>query len=247
MSLTINNSHPTFTLETKVSEICKPFFDQYNFNYFQYARLFSDGSIACLLSDASLFKHLMDLDLTSFSSVKPQQSYWFLWDEELPEFPVKLAKEAHNLHHGLTLLRRKKTHYDMIAVAMPIYLGNSASFYLNHLKIIESFICDFETKHQELLDLVFNNCIELPKKNWDPNLKKIILPSNSIFIPKINNHITMQELSCLRLLAKGLSYKEIGQTLSISPRSVETYLHRLKDRTQYKTKLDLHYLLLICP
>lgn len=239
----IDLSNPTFALEGKVAEVCQPFLKQFGFNYFQYARLFHDGSIACLLSDASLTKHLMELDLTSYSSVKDQQSYWFLWDEELPEFPVKIAKEAHNLHHGLTLLRRHKTHYDMIAVAMPNVSINASSFYFNHLKTIEHFIFEFETQNQDLLKVTFGHKMELPQKNWDPNLQQLLLLKNRIPIPQLGTYITLQESSCLRLSTKGLSHKEIARVLNISPRSVETYLSRLKHRTECN---DLHYLLSLC-
>jgi DNA-binding CsgD family transcriptional regulator len=38
--------------------------------------------------------------------------------------------------------------------------------------------------------------------------------------------LTPREIDVARLVAEGLSYAEIGMTLGISPRTVETHVHR---------------------
>jgi DNA-binding CsgD family transcriptional regulator len=169
-----------------------------------------------------------------------------LWDEELPWLPVKMAKDCHNLHHGLTLLRRSKDYYDMIAVAMPDHRLNAASYYLNKLKSIEQFIQSFEQNNKDLLGAVMPDRIALPEQSWDRNLHKIILQKNRFVVPG-GSYVTSQELACLRLLLSGLTHKEIAATLTLSARSVETYIGRAKLRTGRHATSALRDMLSACP
>lgn len=51
--------------------------------------------------------------------------------------------------------------------------------------------------------------------------------------------LSERELAVLRGLATGLSYKEIADQLSVSPKSVETYRARLVKKTGSSTRADL--------
>jgi hypothetical protein len=73
MPVDISLSHPPFLLENKVNDFCAPFFEQHGFNYFQYTRLYADGSVGSLLSNTDLFRHLIDLDYPSFSLFKEEE------------------------------------------------------------------------------------------------------------------------------------------------------------------------------
>lgn len=57
---------------------------------------------------------------------------------------------------------------------------------------------------------------------------------------KINNiDLTKRELSCLEQLARGKSYRQIGLALSLSPRTVEHCIERVKDKFGLRTKFQL--------
>jgi len=96
-----------------------------------------------------------------------------LWDEVLPKFPVQLAREKFNLRNGLTLVRRYKNHYDMIAVASAIEQASPGSFYLNKLKIIENFVDVFEKNNKNLIAIMDKNPIVLPRAYRDVNYENI--------------------------------------------------------------------------
>jgi len=251
--MTISFSHPTFLIENKVQELCAPFFDQHGFSYFQYARFYADNTAVMLLNNTSLFRQFIDLDYPSFSSFKDehqnQHSYWFLWDEELPWLPVKMARETHKLHHGVTLLRRSKDHYDMIGFALPEEKRNISSYYLTRLKAMESFIHTFEARAHDLMNFLNQTPFIVNPMNVDRNIDGLLLKNQKIMIDGVfgPTHITAQELTTLRFWLQGLTHKEIAQALSLSSRTVETYLMRLKLRTGYTTKTHLHNMLSTCP
>lgn len=140
MRLKIASDHPLFLLKAKVQEASSALFETFGFSYFQYLRCFADGSISVLTNHTGLMECIEQFDdepvvFSSFAEEYEQShSYWFLWDEELPDMPVRLAREQFNFHNGLTLVRRNKHYYDMIAVALPYEHPNPGSFYLNKYK-----------------------------------------------------------------------------------------------------------------
>lgn len=249
----ISFEHPIFSLEEKMREICQPFLEAQGLNYFQYARLYSDGSVSLLVNKTSLLKHFIELDYSSFSSYKEQHhqqlSYWFLWDEELPWLPVQIGREDHQLHHGITLLRRSLNYYDMIAFAMPEERSNASSYYLCKLKIFEQFINFFEKKYGELLKIALSNPIQVPEMNRDINYEALCL-KNLKRIPVIGasgpTYATSQELSCLQLWVQGAHGKEIANKLDLSSKTVETYLARIKARSGFNNRLDLLEMMTHC-
>ncbi len=251
--LKISRDHPTLQLEPKIQQISNSFLAQHGFNYFQYLRSYNDGSYSLLTNHTGLLKLFAEnaLGPMIYSSFTPEHenlhSYWFLWDEELPALPVNLAKEKFNHHHGMTLLRRSKNYYDMIAVALNQRRNNIASFYLTKQKAIEEFISAFDKNHRPLIDDICKKRVVLPEFYRDVNYQKICLENKNIEVQGVFGpvHITSQELACLRLLTQGATYKEIGKVLTLSPRTVETYITRIKQRSGF-TRAKLSKLLTHC-
>jgi len=246
----LENNHPTLSLVPKVKEIAHPFLESHGLNYFQYLRCYSDGGISLLITDPGLFLRFTNLDSPLvFSAFKEEhlkkQSYWFLWDQELPHEPVKLAREYYNWHHGLTLVKRTQNYYDMIAIATPEERLNVASYYMNKLPIIEQFMADFLNYEPDLSQVMHNNPIALPEENRDVNYQQLCLKGDQR-LPFGNAYITTQELKCLNLRLQGYSYKEIGKICQLSPRTVETYLTRVKSRSGIDNKFQLKELVTLC-
>lgn len=248
MPIEIDLAHPLFTLKHRVQEASSTLLDSCGFNYFQYLRCYADGSMNCLTNNTGLFEyaqeyHNQPIIYSSFEEEHANKPYyWFLWDEALPPTaPVQLAREKFNFHNGLTLVRRTKNYYDMIAVALPYEHSNPGSFYLNKINTIEQFIYDFDKRNKDLLEIMDKSAITLPKAYRDVNYQEMCLTQGKIKTQGKGGmtYLTTQEFACLRLVVKGFSYKHIAQMLEISPRTVETYLSRVKQRTGYTSWPEL--------
>lgn len=246
----LESKHPLLQMAPKIREASDLFLNTHGFNYFQYLRCYKDGNVSFLLSDPSLFLKFIHLDTPLiFSSFKQnhiqQQSYWFLWDEELSHAPIKLAREEHQWHHGLTLVKRRDDYYDMIAVAMAKDCPNAASYYMNRMPAIEQFMTGFSKHAPHLFKTMMNTPILLPEENRDLNYQQLCLPKDNR-VQFGNAYITVQELKCLTMRLQGSSYKEIASAHQLSPRTVETYLNRIKTRSGISNKAQLQELIHYC-
>lgn len=251
MSYIIDRNHSVYTLSSMVQEICDPFLKAYHFSYFQYLRCYPDGSISILINRTDLFESFIKHNYPTLSSIDNhtmlKQNYFFFWDESLPTIPVTMAREQHQLHHGMTWVRRHKNHYDMIGFAMPEEKRNIHSFYLNHHHILKQFVDDFERQTHPILNIMEKEKIHPPIYLQDVNCKKLCLRNNrkKIYISTqdMNTHLTTQEFFTLQLLSEDKSFKEIAQILNISHRTAETYIDRIRNRTGINNQRELFKLL----
>ena len=255
MKFRLNPDHSIWALTQHVAQQSKEFMKAHDLSYFQYLRCYSDGSIACLLNTTELFKSMIARDLHVLSSFdeshEKRPSYVFFWDEELPILPVSLAREKHGMHHGVTLVKRHKNFYDMIAFAMGKPKSNAMAYYFNHLKVFEKLAADFVTIRSDLFSICEKDKLSLPQKYQDPNCTKICLPDKprrfQVKGKSGDTYLTAQEIFCMQLLNQGKSYKEISKELSIAERTIETYLDRVKVRTGYQTREQILGMLSLCP
>lgn len=255
MSFTVPSNHPIVTTREKIEEITNNFLHDMGFSYFQYLRCYADGSIGLLSNKSDRFCTLasrMPEGPAVFSSMREEYAnlpnYWFLWDEELPSEPVGLVGNFFQAWNGLTLVKRYKNHYDMIAVALAAPTSHVGSFYMNKLGAIEHFVSKFEQRHRNLLKAMDDHPLILSKPYQDINVGRMCLNKGRTVIHTQQNdtYLTQQERKCLQLISHGHTYKRVAQLLGISTRSVETYIKRIKVRTGLNTRDDVKEIL-NCP
>lgn len=233
MTSPIPFDHFIFTACSDLTNACQSFFNKTGINYFQHFRIYDDGSVSGMFTNADTTRRFIELDFPSFSSFKEsdknKHDYWFMWDEELPWLPVQIGRD-NGLYHGITKIRRGAGYYDMIGFAMPEERCSAASYYLSNLSSLEEFIISFEKDNSELMKNSANARIMMPEINRDANYKELCLDPNGKF--KVgNSYVTSREYECLRQRDEGKSAKEIARNLSISHRSVETFFARVRERT----------------
>jgi len=101
---------------------------------------------------------------------------------------------------------------------------------------LKSFISYFREEKKDLIALTDEQKITLAPHEQDVNKDVTLLSSKSY-------SITEREFDCLKGLSLSQTCKEIGKTLQISPRTVETYLQRIKDSVDVRSKQELLSLL----
>lgn len=123
--------------------------------------------------------------------------------------------------------------------------------FLNNMILITACLNQFKTEflaNKVLLDLFkvnikgINDSIVTaqPQINKDKlriALETGILTKDDLYLKNIQ--LTTKEETCLSLYASGISMHEVAEKLALSPRTVEGYLGRLKEKMDANTKSDL--------
>jgi DNA-binding CsgD family transcriptional regulator len=134
----------------------------------------------------------------------------------------------------------------------------SASFYLSHLQRIHDFQEQL-TKHMNVLakrkkshptlildpsdphkDIVMQDAINNEERKAFDNFILDTQQKYTLYDAFDQpTHLTALEFLSVHLFSQGKSYKTIALLLAISPRTVETYITRAKERTGYVNKYDI--------
>lgn len=255
----ISDSHPMLTQSAALMEYCGHFLKKHDLNYFQVVRVNQDGSTVVLTNRADFTRFAIQHAIKAnvplvYSSVNKESlnanSYYFLWEHNLPTAPVAMVRNEFNMANGLTFVERYPRHYYMIAFAAPIENTRVLDFYLNNIDLIQKFIHGFKAQQQDLLQKVESQPLILPPPLLDENLEEMLLPSKPNSCKRISvtfggqkSYLTPQEYECIKQLPLGLTAKQIARNLIISHRSVEKYFERVKNRMGCSNKRDLIELL----
>ena len=97
-----------------------------------------------------------------------------------------------------------------------------------------------ELAHSSRIDFITS---KMPFYNTDNTLAGVLGISHYLekrsSLPAYQKGLTKREIECLNLLLDRVSYKEIAETLNISPRTVESYLTNAKNKLACETSNDL--------
>ncbi len=243
--------HPSLNFSADLKNLTQGLLAKLGCNYFQYLKVFKDGSYSFVTNqpDWSCFalEYLNRTDKPAVYShidatTLDKDTYIFLWEPNLPKEPVSLARQF-NIAHGMTFVERHPDFYYMIGFGAPSEHHRAIDNYFNSLSEMKCFIQEFKDNHKQLISNIDKCRIVVPKNRQDANLDKMLYPKNSSHASNCQRHLTAQELMCIQGLAKGKTYKEIAQSMAVSPRTVETYLNRVRLRYNLRYKRELIKLL----
>ena len=232
----IDNKHYSLTSGADLEHYCSRFFSLHQLNFFQFARVYKNDTIAVLQTNQAWTSYWANHHFPILSSVKSEimddHHYSFLWDTSLPEGPRNIARTHYNIANGLCFVFRHVDYYELIAFGTPHDRQNAVDYYFNHYQVFLEFIVQLRVQRSDFIINAEKNRIALTEGMHDKN-KDTLLKN-----PK-EKHLTPKELLCLQLLKRGYSIKGTGDVLNLSPRTVETYLNRIKNRFELNCKYQL--------
>lgn len=254
MQIILPDNHPSLARGFELKEMLESKFPKSPLTYFQHCKVHADGSLSVVTSRPDWIKVVYQLNIRkAYSHINPEYidktNYWFLWDHNLFDAPLALARNEFNIANGICFLERAPDCYYMTAFATNNTITNALDFYLNQFDSLRNFIQHFRAVQSDLLAELDQKRIILEHAAQDPN-KDLLLLNSKIHgkrIPVIfrnrRSYITPQELECIMRLPFGKTAKNISQDLNISHRTVESYFSRVMARVGCKTKRDLISLL----
>ena len=164
-----------------------------------------------------------------------------LSDIEKKSPDILLFDIMHCDNGGIRLIRRVIRKYP----DLPVVLLTSMQFsdcFTDHVKLgVKGFVFESETPEdlKSAIRKIISGSTYLPREmqKWlmeiSPSGKQ-----NALVIRK-KNSLTDREISILKLFCQGLTYKEIGKKLFISPRTVETHKKNILTKLRLKSTAEM--------
>ncbi|MBA2654139.1 MAG: helix-turn-helix transcriptional regulator [Gammaproteobacteria bacterium] len=240
-----------------VLTICEPLINFFNVNFFAHVRAFHDGGFASLITRPELGEHYITqkypIQFSGGNGIVLANGFYVVSGNS-DIYTIKIAgdlRERFNTDHFVCIIDKQKDFDDMFSLATTpdnTYILNK---YINNLDLLNQFLLYYKEKSKSLIakSKVARYSSEhfgattqpMPCNIADREAFIQTMPLNKITLRGNLGDavISKRELDCLKLIIKCYSFKQIGKTLDISPRTVETYVNTLKSKLGCDTKLEL--------
>lgn len=152
--------------------------------------------------------------------------------------PILNKAREFNIDHGITFVEPQQDGCEFFFIGTNVDKPQIMNKYLSHIDLLERFLDYFREKAKPLIDRAMKEKIIIPNK-FEKAPQNLICKDldRAGFINLLNpQHFSVREMDCIRLLTRGYTHKMIAKELGISPRTVETYLEHIKDKTDTHTK-----------
>lgn len=256
-SLEHNNSQLN-RLPDKLINYCGPLLDQVGIKIFIYRSFEAEGNGSFYSTDIRFDNLALDnllANTTSFyeeiKHLTPDRYSFVLWSDKTHGQEAYYQQfQNHDIWDGLNVYRRRSTHIEFFTFAGLNNVADTANFYLNNYDFITRFISFFLMKvesapvHTARFRFAFKEKLaEIFSNDNSQNTSDLstIIQDDRIVISTPNGDVwfSHRESSCLRLLASGKTAKEIARVLSLSHRTIESYINNVSQKTGLRTRSEL--------
>ncbi|MBY0461711.1 MAG: helix-turn-helix transcriptional regulator [Alphaproteobacteria bacterium] len=241
------------SINSKLIDICRPLFDNFMITQFFYIKIFNNKNTRLYVCSEkkwmeSYIKNNFQDDLLHMQTYIPENLNYSLW-AGFKKDSVYNAVYDLNIWNGFNIYERDGESTITYAFATTPLNEGMINFYINNLNILKEFIFYFKCKAADIIDtsdlsklIVSKN--KNPKFYPESDVIKSFSPKSNIqkfsFKGKLLNiTFSNRETACLYQLTTGKTSKEIGRLLGISPRTVESYINNIKEKTGYRNKSEL--------
>ncbi len=123
------------------------------------------------------------------------------------------------------------------------------SYVINNMEIFDHFRLYFLDKAQCLIreaeqnKLVKPFCLARVESSIRTNELRTVLEQmkiNRYYVMSSNNYLTKQEMICATYLMKSYTAKEIAKLMNLSPRTIETYIEKIRQKFNFPQRSQLN-------
>ncbi len=225
-------------------------------NAFSYSRVFLDGSRLELWSDAEALYHTF-INKKYIASTYTPDSYgeedrFVYLANKMDCYPqwlkVQYARQLEDQReffdhdHCFLIVNKNETYCEYAIFYLSSAVRSAINFYINHLEALEKFSFAFKDYAKKLIQTADMDRIVKPWRDKDAlsnhtNFEYVNKDLDSS--KKIKIHLTRREKQVMQHIVSGKTAKEIGVSLGLSNRTVESYLGNIKDKFSCNRKSDL--------
>lgn len=164
----------------------------------------------------------------------------------VPHFLEKMAKEARDvfdIEHCLCISQKTDVGSEWYFFATSAQNTSIYNTYITKINSIYKFIKYFNNEAKPILHENLDYQIDIAsiksERFHHSNIIELSSPTLSLDEKISDLNISARESDCLKLVLAGKTIKETAKMLTISPRTVEDYLNRLKKKLGLKYKREL--------
>jgi LuxR family transcriptional regulator, quorum-sensing system regulator SolR len=252
----IFDSHILFESANNVANICEPLKRYFNITDFNYEKIYKDCSKVKLTSRPDWIKyyhhhgyHLLGACEGAFD--RHTSGYQLAMTMPAQEV-FKSAREIFNIDYGIVIIEKCESYCEFFWFGSTRDNPGIINFYLNNINLLQNFILYFREKASNIIKKAEKQRIIVPQKNILQNIDfRVTSDKYRDFIQAISlssyrlsgeySYVTLteRESECIKFLFEGKTAKEIGNTLSLSQRTIETYIANIKSKVCCNTKSEL--------
>ncbi|SRR5579883_86936 len=238
--MTISNDHFFLTSASDIQGCMSPL-SALGINYFSWDRHYNDGSRINLCSMAEDLENYYSnkLYVSGNTEAYPSsyQSQVVLWST-LPNQKVFEFIKQRGINNGIFLIDQHKDYCEFTSFAVKKETVDSVNLFLTHMEFLNKFKNYFKDHAKNII-----------KKG---ELNKIYIPYHQKPLPKINEYdqipafdiksnlkLSPRQHSCAKLILAGKTANEIAESLSLSTRTIESYINNLKIKLNCANRADL--------
>lgn len=255
----ISPNYMGLTCAQYVHELLKPLLSHTEISVLYYCRVYDDGYFYFLTSHRELsynhFKHEYPVICPIPTKLKNKKSFIHI---EMPTGTYKevlhIGRQKFNIGNTINFIERHVGYYDNFTIGGSADRPELLNDYINMQETLKNFFNYFLKQANQLIRQIENNKIILldhmrvdlagleycqdkihPLSSFFEQLKK----QRFIYVYDRFIKVSIREIDCMRLCMLGYTAKETSVKLGLSPRTVENYLYRLKEKVGCKNMMAL--------
>jgi DNA-binding CsgD family transcriptional regulator len=256
--LILSDKHLMLENSNKVTSLCDPL-SSIEICYFNYQRYYNDGKGVTLSTHPEYIMtyyrqgiYATVTELEEIYNLHGCQDYAFdffsssfaatdhlssIESRDKHRLNISLG-EKFNIADRIYFLVKQKDFYELLGFGCN-NKKDFVSFCARNLHVFKEFIKYFKSNTQQMIKNT--PCIEGPPLLINEQTAKEDNDSEllNLFCSKEHNLLTSKEQDCLFYLFLGKTMQQIGASLCISARTVESYINRIKRKTNLHTKNQL--------
>ncbi|KTC65024.1 transcription regulator protein, response regulator containing CheY-like receiver domain and HTH DNA-binding domain (plasmid) [Legionella adelaidensis] len=241
------------TTSAEMKNIVQPLDQCFNINYFGHVKIYPDNSHIVLSTNPGwvecFYTHFHKHGV-AHKSIDSYQSGYFLCSEMKDQTTFKVMRDDFNIDHCMNVVKVHSDCVEIFGFATESKNKFMSSWYLNNIDLVEQFILYFKDNAQALINSAEQDRYILPRNlPAEDDMFAIDQDKRINFLKQIscqrfyqngsNIYLTQKEFSCVLYGIKGLSSKQTGRELSISPRTVEAHLRNVKEKLQVHSMVEV--------
>ena len=257
-TLSIDLSHHiALTSSDEISQITLPLKKYFGITYFNYVKLYKNGSRVILTDRADFIGYFYQNGLWQTNAVikleKLDHSSFHLWHEFNGQPSFIIGKEKFSIDNGITIAETYDDYTELYYFGTLPQNNAITGLYLRNFDVLQRFILYFKEKAYTIIQKADRDKIILPSSpvilrevNAQDTLEKKIewffdaTPVDKIYLDENRNiYLNKREAACLHLILKGYTAKGIGKLLTLSNRTVEDYVTSIKNKLNVSSKKEL--------